>query len=76
MCWPDVYVLVVELRVLVGQRVRLERVADVTHASQQHVDIVAVSSERWRLLTPVVAVQQVGSRAQRPALIDANAAKL
>ena len=71
-CMPaDVYVLAYEL-VLVRQAVCLECVADVAHAGQQQMDVVAVSCHMHAILTPVVAVQQVNSRTQRPALVDAD----
>ena len=69
-------VLALELLLLVGQTVRLESVAAVSHPGQQQVDVLAVSSAVQSSLTPVVAIQQVDGRTQRPALVDANAAEL
>jgi len=68
-----VYVFVLELLMLMGQAVRLECVTDVSHASQQHMDVLAASSHVQSIRAPVVAVQQVDGGTERPALVDANA---
>ena len=72
----DVYVLALEPLVLVGQAVRVECMADVAYASQQQMEVLAVSSHTRPRLIPVVAIQQVDSGAQRPALVDSDATEL